>query len=299
MNAENPYRLPPTDAFGRPTRYMVHVSGGATSAYMLRMIMDAHAGALPDHAVACFTNTGKEREETYDFLRDIGDNWNVDIVWLEYRHYAMRSGGAKSPKHDLARVTYSTAARRGEPFAQLIASRTFMPNPTRRICTSVLKVETADRYARRRLGWVKPWSVLGIRRDEPQRIGKAVTEACRSVYPLYDAGVDRETVNAWWSTQPFRLRLRSDQGNCDLCFLKGKAKLIGLIREDPKRADWWIEQERRQETRPGRKPEKSEQMQFKKEYKYADLRRMALSGDLLDMANEKSVEEEVSCFCTE
>lgn len=38
-------------------------------------------------------------------------------------------------------------------------------------------------------------------------------------------------------------------GNCDLCFLKPAAQIQALIAEDPKRAVWWIEQERLNELR--------------------------------------------------
>lgn len=40
---------------------IINVSGGRTSALMLRRILDAHGGALPGDAHAVFQNTGKER----------------------------------------------------------------------------------------------------------------------------------------------------------------------------------------------------------------------------------------------
>jgi len=32
-------------------------------------------------------------------------------------------------------------------------------------------------------------------------------------------------------------------GNCDLCFLKGGATLLGIIRERPELAQWWADAE--------------------------------------------------------
>lgn len=54
----------------------------------------------------------------------------------------------------------------------------------------------------------------------------------------------RRDVEAFWRAQPFDLDLKSYEGNCDLCFLKSKAKLDAIIREQPGAADWWIAQEK-------------------------------------------------------
>ena len=62
---------------------------------------------------------------------------------------------------------------------------------------------------------------------------------------MVDAGVTAGDVAAFWKAQPFDLGIPSDRGNCDLCYLKSKANLVATIREEPSRADWWIEAERR------------------------------------------------------
>ena len=74
--------------------------------------------------------------------------------------------------------------------------------------TADLKVETAARFARTRLGWwrPRPHSIPGIRHDEPQRWAKALWEECRTVYPpLVDAHVSVRDVERFWSEQPFDL----------------------------------------------------------------------------------------------
>lgn len=48
-----------------------------------------------------------------------------------------------------------------------------------------------------------------------------------------------------WEQQSFDLQLDVDEGNCDLCFLKGAGKLIRIMRDRPDLADWWIDQEQR------------------------------------------------------
>ena len=63
---------------------IISFSGGRTSAYMLRMLLDEHDGTLPDDWITIFTNTGKEKPETLDFVNQCSIRWNVPIVWLEY-----------------------------------------------------------------------------------------------------------------------------------------------------------------------------------------------------------------------
>jgi hypothetical protein len=53
-----------------------------------------------------------------------------------------------------------------------------------------------------------------------------------------------QDVMAFWAAQPFDLGLRPWEGNCDLCFLKGRGIRKAIIRDNPASADWWIEQER-------------------------------------------------------
>ena len=290
----DPFFLSPTDAFGRPRRYLVHVSGGSTSGYLLRRILDAHGGTLPDHAVALFANTGKECEETLEFLEAMRRHWNVKITWVEYRHYPKRKGGIKDPKHDVAVVNFDTASRAGEPFESLIRGRQYLPNQHNRICTYELKVQTAARYAARRLGWrrPKPVSVLGIRADEPRRIRQAIDTECRTIYPLADAGVDLAAINAWWRSQPFRLELDRDKGNCDLCFLKGVRKVIKIVGSEPERAEWWqrMENFRADSNRPG----KPELLRFRKDWSYAEISKVASSRLPFDIPD---TDDSISCFC--
>ena len=49
---------------------LVNFSGGRTSGYMLRRILDAHDGTLPADTHIVFTNTGVERRETLEFIAE-------------------------------------------------------------------------------------------------------------------------------------------------------------------------------------------------------------------------------------
>ena len=258
---------------------IIHVSGGRTSAYMLRRILDL-CGSLPDNIRAVFCNTGKERPETLDFLNEIETRWQVPIVWLEYDYREESKGGIKDPKRHYRVVDYATASRDGEPFDALIRAKKMLPNISMRFCTEELKIETARRWAQRGLGW-HPRDVigyLGIRADEPERIRKAIFKHCRTAYPLFDAGVTETEVLGFWNRHSFDLQLRTDQSNCDACFLKGKRNLVRLLREEPAIATWWIDQEdKRGKT-------------FSSRYSYREL----LADGSFDLPFD---EPAVSCFC--
>lgn len=59
---------------------VISFSGGRTSAEMLRRILDAHDGELPDDVFVDFTNTGKEREETLVFVNECSVRWGIPIT---------------------------------------------------------------------------------------------------------------------------------------------------------------------------------------------------------------------------
>lgn len=64
---------------------VISFSGGRSSAYMLWLILQAHGGVLPDDVVVAFDNTGREMEATLAFVARCGSEWQVPIVWLEFR----------------------------------------------------------------------------------------------------------------------------------------------------------------------------------------------------------------------
>lgn len=212
-------------------------SGGRTSAYMLHQILEAN-GDLPDRVVVSFQNTGREMNETLDFVQQCGERWGVKIVWLEYR--------AADPRFEI--VSHNSASRNGEPFEALIRKRKFLPNRVARFCTAEMKVHCSTRYLRS-IGWDRWTNTVGIRADEPKRLkGAPPKERYTLWHPLADAGVSRHDVSAFWARQPFDLRLpnvdgRTQLGNCDGCFLKSEAARAALARDFPERAQWWADME--------------------------------------------------------
>ncbi len=138
---------------------VVSFSGGRTSAYMLRQVLDNNDN-LSD-LVVTFANTGKEHPSTLEFVRECAERWAVPIVWLEFRD---NDAG-------FAVVDYATASRQGEPFEALIRKRKYLPNPVTRFCTIDLKIRIIHKYLRS-LGLsteeVPVDMMTGIRADEPR-----------------------------------------------------------------------------------------------------------------------------------
>lgn len=297
------------DPFKVDGRTAISVSGGRTSGYMLWRVLQSNGGKLPDDCVAMFANTGKENEETLQFVRDMETHWSVPIVWVEYRSGVESLGHfttlpADSPMPTYAVVNFETASRNGEPFKALIRRRQFLPNPVSRFCTSELKIRTMHRYLRS-LGWFEGddgWDqMIGIRADEPRRVAKITARGTSTEnvkesmhLPLARAGVSVAHVMSHWAIQPFDLGLpvingRTPDGNCDLCFLKPPAVRLSIIKRSPEKAIWWIEAEAEA------KSSKPAGARFNKygEPDYASL--AAFARDQRDMFDPD--EEAIACFC--
>ena len=204
-------------------------------------------GVLPSQAIVCFANTGKEDEATLRFVQDCSEQWNVPITWLEYQ-------AAEENAHRWRLVDFDTASRNGEPFEAVIARfQPALPNGRARYCSSQMKTRTMHRYLKS-VGWDEWDSFIGIRADEPRRVAKFRANPHpeskhETVFmPLVPLGVSAKDVGKFWQNNNFDLELpningKTMHGNCDLCMLKPKSQILSLIKENPKRALWWINQE--------------------------------------------------------
>jgi len=238
-------------------------SGGRTSGYMLYHMLKS----VPDYRekyLTVFCNTGREMPQTLDFVRDVEQNWNVPIVWLEYdrkqaeeipegiyptsrRNLNLKKAAELGQSaHWFKRVAYDTASRDGEPFDTLIKWMSVLPNVVSRGCSMQLKIRTAMRYIFS-LGYKEYVSNIGIRKDEAHRAVQILSN-CDSFehpqFPLIEDGITEKDVLGFWAAHPFDLQLRSFEGNCDLCFLKAKYKRIMMARRNPNALKWWLDKEK-------------------------------------------------------
>ncbi len=226
---------------------LISFSGGRSSAFMLRCVLDAHGGALPDDMHVVFANTGEEHEGTLRFVRECGERWGVAIRWVEFIPEVPR----------WREVTYDTASRKGEPFDALVRWKQYLPNHFQKLCTEWLKVRPMAAFMAS-LGFTPcepetkttPYvpgdfdQVIGIRADEQSRVAKSAGRADIRM-PLAASGYRLDHVLAFWAVQPFDLEIPLGQGNCRLCFEKGWKQLQNVIATSPDEAgaERWIARE--------------------------------------------------------
>ena len=218
---------------------LISFSGGRTSGYMLHQILQAN-GDLPDKAKVVFANTGREMNETLDFVQKCSDRWNVPITWLEYQ----------KPMPKFKVVNHNSASRNGEPFEALIRTSRYIPNTLRRKCTEELKVKTIKRFLVSQ-GWQSWTNTVGIRADEARRVKDSKDKRWENWFPVYDAAETKIDVAEFWAKQNLAFDLHlpiingvTPQSNCDGCFLKSELKLAEMWRDNPKRMQWWSDLEK-------------------------------------------------------
>ncbi len=218
--------------------HVVSFSGGQTSGYMLHRLL--YAARI--NPTTLFCNTGKEYNETLDFVRDVETRWFVPVTWLEYCRV--------NNEHSFRVVNYETAARRTDPrtpFDEMLEWAGTLPNVRGRGCSGQLKVRTMRRYLQSQ-GLTEWHSYIGIRADEAHRKLEVLSSCPKYItphFPLCDEGTSKADVDAFWMAQPFRLNIPNHMGNCDLCYLKAKWKRLAIMRDDPEAAAWWIGWEKR------------------------------------------------------
>ena len=238
----NPYLI--------PSPSLISFSGGRTSGYMLKQIVNAYDGKLPKDLHIVFANTGKEMPQTLDFIKDCADKWNVHIHWIELYDVDDSKDDEQPFIFKYKLTDYDNASRNGEPFEKLIKHYGKLPNATNRFCTYLLK-QKAIVWFERIMGYKDIDQVIGLRADEPRRVHRIKDRKSNTFYhtPLYEAKVTQKDIQTFWKQSNFDLNLLATDkhtlfGNCDMCFLKGKSQLLEMMKHREDLADWWIEKEK-------------------------------------------------------
>jgi hypothetical protein len=219
-------------------KLFISFSGGKTSAYMTKWLLDNKRGDYSD-IVILFANTGQENEETLRFVDRCDKEWGLGVVWVEA---VVNPEKGQGTRHRV--VNYETASRIGEPFEDVI-KKYGIPNQVGMFCTRELKLAPMTSYLRE-LGWKKGdyQTAIGIRFDEMDRVS-ANMEKNNIIYPLVeDIKTTKEMINDYWRNQSFTLNLREHQGNCSWCYKKSLRKLLTLAQDTPDIFDFPIRMER-------------------------------------------------------
>lgn len=220
----------------RRKKLRVAVSGGRTSAYMAKRLLEEKSDEY--EMMFTFANTSFEDPDTLRFTNDLDKNFGLNLVWLE----AVVNRGRVASTHKV--VSYETAKRSGEVFADVV-SKYGLPNNTFKLCTREMKANTMDSYAKDVWGDEPHEVAIGIRADERRRVSVNATKN-KIVYPLIDMWpTTKEEVIDYFSQFDWDLNIPEHRGNCVTCFQKSDKKLNTIYREDPEAFTFFLELERK------------------------------------------------------
>lgn len=210
-------------------KLFVSFSGGETSAYMCNHLLLNYSDEYDMRFL--FANTGEEMEETLEFVEQCDKYFGLNLTWIEY--------DTKDNRPSYKVVDFETAYRshdeteianrwKNHPFRKYV-SKHGIPNLENMSCTRELKERPMTRYMSA-TGWMpKDYTIaIGIRADEIDRLGK-------HFYPLAKADITKPLINAFWSKMPFRLEVKTYEGNCKTCWKKSDRKLGTIALEHPER----------------------------------------------------------------
>lgn len=187
----------------------ISFSGGRTSAYMLWRVLQSNGG-LPDEAVVCFANTGKE-EATLRFVQRCSDEWNVQITWVEYQAH-------KEPSQRFKVVDLDTASRNGEPLEAVIRARTSPETTRETMCLPLddanIRVEDVGEF----------WSRQPFNLELPTYNGRTLAGNCdlcflKPANQIFTLIKEKPERAVWWAkmealalaSKPSGARFRSDR----------------------------------------------------------------------------------------
>ena len=209
------------------TKLHISFSGGRTSAYMTKLMLDNWSDRY--EFIVTFANTGLEHPKTLDFIHNCDKHFGFNTVWLEsVVHHDQRS----APTHKI--VDYASASRSGAPFEEVI-KKYDIPNQKFPGCTRDLKLSPIKSYLKS-LGINEHEipTAIGIRTDELRRVNPKTAAARTLIYPLInDWPSDKQDVLDWWEEQAFDLGIDEFEGNCLGCWKKSLKKHFMQIERDP------------------------------------------------------------------
>jgi len=230
---------------------MIAVSGGRSSAMMARHIQTSQK-YRNHNKFYVFANTGQERMETFDFLKNMVKVWGIPLNMVEAVGSSVMGVGIGYKE-----VDFDSVSMNSEPFESVIKHKNKgvfdgLPNSASPYCSGDLKTIPCKKICDAVFGVNNYVKAIGYRlEDMPKRITWSEVEADkRRIFPLltdWDFPVGLRRLDAFWNKQPFKLGINSRFGNCELCWKKSNKNIVDNIRFGSRSVEWW----RRMETQYG------------------------------------------------
>lgn len=226
---------------------MVTVSGGRSSAIMARHIQTNEKYANYEK-VFVFCNTGMERPETIQFLKNIEKYWNLPLIKIE-GVYSKDLGTGVSYKI----IEWDNLNMNAKPFSKMIEHKNKgifngLPNQNAPYCSENLKTLPAKKLCDNIFGVNNYKIAIGFRKEDmPKRISWAeIKEEKRKIFPLltdFNTPISQLDLNKLWKKEKFKLELHGKYGNCELCWKKSDNNLIENIIFGTRFIDWYKNEE--------------------------------------------------------
>jgi len=233
---------------------LVNVSGGRSSAMMARHIQ-INEKYKDFQKLFVFCNTGLERPETIQFLKDQMNYWNLPLYMIEGVYSLKKGVGVRSKL-----VDFDTMDMTGKPFSQAIEQlnkneRVGVPNEAIPYCSDYLKKRASHHFAKKVFRTTKYLSAIGFRlEDMPKRVTwKEVKKEKKRIFPLltdFGNAINQFDLNVFFQNEKFKLEIHSRLGNCAYCQKKSDRNLIEAIqfdlrKQDFKYIDWYRKEEQK------------------------------------------------------
>ncbi len=210
---------------------VVSFSGGRTSAYLCKVMIDKFGR---DNVDFIFMDTGAEHPKTYEFIRKVNKHFNLNLTCLR--------GDFKQPLgkgHSYKIVSINDICADLKPYKNMV-DKYGTPTVASGWCTSRMKEETHDKYCNDKYGKGNYQTWIGIRADEPRRLGGiGKKEALKYMAEITDA--EKQDILNYWSKMPFDLGIDEWLGNCVFCFKKSNLKLAAAQRDEPELYMQWLD----------------------------------------------------------
>jgi hypothetical protein len=215
------------------------ISAGYSSVMMAAIIREWY----PDHNIVfAMANTSKERIESLEFMNECDKYFAFNMSWIETIFNPRGEGVAYRV------VDYSELKTNGEIFEEGI-KKLGIPCKINKWCNRDMKINPLKKFADDVFG-VDNYSIaVGLRADEFDRIKKDY-KTNNTFYPLMERNITTRERNKFWANQPIQIKIPAFKGNCDMCFEKSNRKLMTTIIEEPDKAIWWDEMEKKYSTIP-------------------------------------------------
>ena len=213
---------------GNPARIknVVSFSGGRTSAYLCYLMKQLFG----DDVDFVFMDTGAEHPKTYEFIRKVNKEFNLNLVCLRVKINPILGQGNSYEVVSIDDICHDL-----KPFSDMM-QKYGTPYFGGAFCTQMMKGKPYVSYCNDKYGKGNYESWVGIRIDEPTRLND---KKFRYLAEISD--FEKQDVLDWWNAQGFNLDIPEPLGNCVFCVKKGNNKIAYATRLEPEYAKRFLD----------------------------------------------------------